>query len=238
MLQFAPLYPWLYRLLRPTFSTCLWSGSSQHCEIALSFDDGPHPIYTPQLLDVLAAHQVVATFFLLGVCVQRYPHVVKDIYDRGRRIGLHGYTHRLFPQLTGAQLKETLQQTRQVIAIACGLDPTTLPEDFFRDVRPPYGVFLPHTLTLLQQWGYRPVMWSVVPEDWLHPGVSIATKRVLKQVCNGALIVLHDGTYGGRDVAETVQQLIPELQGCGYQFVTVDRLWVTVRHPLVVEEAE
>jgi hypothetical protein len=68
-------------------------------------------------------------------------------------------------------------------------------------------------------------MWSVVPEDWVCPGVSIATKRILNQVHNGSLIVLHDGDYGGQNVAETAQQVIPQLYNYGYQFVTVDRLW-------------
>ncbi len=225
MLQFASVYPWLYRFLRPTFPTCLWVGDQQRPEISLSFDDGPHPVYTPQLLDVLDRYQVTASFFLLGICVQRFPQVVKQIYDRGHWIGLHGYTHRLFPQLTETELHNSLQQTRQAIITACEMDPNTPQEHLFRDVRPPYAVFLPQTLTLLHQWGYRPVMWSVVPEDWVHPGVSVATQRVLEQVNNGSLIVLHDGDYGGRDVAETVQQLIPKLNGCGYQFVTIDRLW-------------
>lgn len=226
MLQFAPVYPWLYRVLRLAFPTCLWSGNRQRPDIALTFDDGPHPIYTLQLLDVLDHYQIVASFFLLGVCAERYPHVVKEIYDRGHWIGLHGYTHRLFPQLTASELAASLQQTRQIIITACGLTPETCPPHLFQDVRPPYGVFLPQTLTLLQHWGYRPVMWSVVPEDWLHPGVTVAVQRVVQQVSNGSVIVLHDGCYGGRDVAETTNQLIPTLCGCSYQFVTIDRLWL------------
>jgi len=225
MIQFAPVYPWLYRILSPIFSTCLWVGDEQHPEIALTFDDGPHPIYTPQLLDVLDHYQVKASFFLLGVYVEQFPQVVKAIYDRGHWIGLHGYTHQLFPQFTETELHDSLQQTRQAIIAACGVNPTSQHANLFRDVRPPYAVFLPQTLTLLHQWGYRPVMWSVVPEDWLHPGVLIATQRILKQVANGSLIVLHDGDYGGRDVAETAQQLIPQLQDYGYKLVTIDRLW-------------
>jgi len=78
---------------------------------------------------------------------------------------------------------------------------------------------------LFQQWQYRPVMWSVVPEDWVRPGVDTVIKRVLQQVQNGSLIVLHDGVCGGQDVAATIEELIPRLQKRGYQFVTVEQLW-------------
>ena len=93
------------------------------------------------------------------------------------------------------------------------------------DVRPPNGLFTPQTLNLLSQWQYRPVMWSVVPEDWVRPGVSVVVQRVLQQVNNGSLIVLHDGACGGQDVAATVQNLVPQLLQQGYSFVTVDTLW-------------
>ena len=71
-------------------------------------------------------------------------------------------------------------------------------------------------------------MWSVIPEDWVHPGAAIVVQRVLDQVQNGSIIVLHDGYYGGRDVAETVDRLIPALLDRGYEFVTVNQLWATV----------
>ena len=68
-------------------------------------------------------------------------------------------------------------------------------------------------------------MWSVVPEDWVQPGVSVVVQRVLRQVQNGSVIVLHDGYYGGQDVAETTALLVPQLLQQGYQFVTIDALW-------------
>jgi peptidoglycan/xylan/chitin deacetylase (PgdA/CDA1 family) len=68
-------------------------------------------------------------------------------------------------------------------------------------------------------------MWSVVPEDWEQPGISVVVQRVLQQVQNGSLIVLHDGVCGGQDVAETTAQLLPVLLQQGYDFVTIDQLW-------------
>lgn len=219
-MHLAPLYPILYRILQPTFPSCLWAGNPNSKTIALTFDDGPHPHYTPALLEVLDHYSIPASFFWLGRAVRRESAIAKVIYERGHWIGLHGYDHHFFPLLTPAALKQSLQETQAAIALACNLHPSTI-----RDVRPPYGFFTPQTLSLLHQWHYRPVMWSVVTEDWVQPGASIVVQRVLQQVRNGSLIVLHDGADGGQDVAATTQQLVPQLLRQGYQFVTVDSLW-------------
>jgi peptidoglycan/xylan/chitin deacetylase (PgdA/CDA1 family) len=171
-------------------------------------------------LKVLDHYGIPASFFWLGVCVNRAPATAKEVYRRGHWLGLHGYDHRAFPKLSPSDLKQSMEQTQQAIQQACQLDP-----QYIRDVRPPNGLFTPQTLDLLQQWNYRPVMWSVVPEDWVQPGVNVVVQRVLRQVQNGSVIVLHDGYYGGQDVAETTAQLVPQLLQQGYQFVTIDALW-------------
>ena len=219
-MQFAPLYPILYKILKPTFPGCLWAGSPNSQAVALTFDDGPHPQYTPELLQVLDRYNIPASFFWLGVCVDRSPNVARAVYERGHWIGLHGYHHHSFPLLKPDVLKQSLQRNQDAIARACEIHPDTV-----RDVRPPNGLFTPQTLSLLHQWNYRPVMWSVVPEDWERPGINAVVQRVLQQVQNGSLIVLHDGYCGGQDVAETTAQLIPQLLQLGYYFVTIDYLW-------------
>jgi peptidoglycan/xylan/chitin deacetylase (PgdA/CDA1 family) len=252
-MQFAPLYPILYKILKPSFPSCLWAGATNSAAIALTFDDGPHPQYTPELLQVLDRYSIKASFFWLGVCVDRNPTLAREVYNQGHWIGLHGYHHHSFPFLTPNALKQSLEKTQQAIraalatatpsenasfegaapsertrnAQACQID-----LDNVRDVRPPNGLFTPQTLSLLHQWNYRPVMWSVVPEDWERPGVSVVVRRVLRQVRNGSLIVLHDGFCGGQDVAQTTAQLIPLLLEQGYHFVTIDQLWQQIQ-PLV-----
>lgn len=220
MMQLAPLFPVVYRILQPTFPNCLWAGDPNSKAIALTFDDGPHPTYTPQLLEVLAHYHVPASFFLLGACVERERAIARAISTAGHSLGLHGYDHRSFPFLTTTELQQSLQATQNAISKACGLHPTN-----FRDVRPPNGLFTPQILHALHQWQYRSVMWSVVPEDWVHPGVSLVADRILQQVTNGSVIVLHDGVYGGQDVAATTALIIPQLLQQGYNFVTVDTLW-------------
>jgi peptidoglycan/xylan/chitin deacetylase (PgdA/CDA1 family) len=223
-MAFAPLFPVLYRLLQPVFPGCLWAGNPNVAAIALTFDDGPHPQYTPELLKVLDQYGILASFFWLGVCVNHSPKVARVVYDRGHGIGLHGYDHRVFPRYTPMALKQSLEQTQVAIAQACNLELEQV-QTQVRNVRPPNGVFTPQTLQLLNQWGYRPTMWSVVPEDWVRPGQAIVIQRIMQQVQKGSLIVLHDGYCGGQDVAATAAELIPALLQQGYQFVTVDQLW-------------
>jgi peptidoglycan/xylan/chitin deacetylase (PgdA/CDA1 family) len=219
-MQLAPLFPLIHPILKTTFPQCLWQGQSHLNEIALTFDDGPHPEYTPELLKVLDDYQIPASFFWLGCCVERYPKIAQFIYQRGHWIGLHGYQHYSFPKLSLPQIKESLTKTQTAIEIACNLDSNSV-----LDVRPPNGLFTPKILTELQQWNYRPVMWSVVPEDWVHPGVEAVVNRVVKQTISGSIIVLHDGYYGGEDVAHSVAKIIPKLLEKGYKFVTIDQLW-------------
>ncbi|WP_414544705.1 polysaccharide deacetylase family protein [Nostoc sp. CCY0012] len=219
-MQLAPFLPFVHRILQPSFPNCLWHGDRSLKKIALTFDDGPHPEYTPQVLEVLDRYNIPASFFWLGACVNRSPDIAKAICDRGHWIGLHGYDHRSFPMLTPHELRDSLEKTQAAIYQACDLLPAQV-----CDVRPPNGFFTPKTLQLFIQWNYRPVMWSIVPVDWERPGVATVVQRVLKQVQNGSLIVLHDGVYGGQDVAATIQVLIPQLLQQGYQFVTIDSLW-------------
>ena len=212
------LYPLLHRIGRALLPNCLWRGDPRVPAVALTFDDGPHPKYTPTLLDVLARHGVTATFFLLGENVARFPSIVRQIVAAGHGIGLHGYTHRLFPALAPDALRRDLARTGAAIEGACGRGAG---DGTLRDVRPPGGVATPGTVARLRAWGYRPVMWGAVSEDWNCPGVSVVVRRTLAQTGAGTIIALHDGARGGQDVADVADALIPALRGLGYAFARV-----------------
>ncbi|EKD06966.1 MULTISPECIES: polysaccharide deacetylase family protein [Limnospira] len=220
-LQLAFLYPLLYPLLKFGFPNCLWSGNLSQRQIALTIDDGPHPQYTLELLQVLDYCQIKASFFWLGIFVEKYPKIAQEVHRRGHWIGIHGYQHKSFTRLNKRELKLSLDRTQSAICQICGL-----PENQVIYVRPPNGLFTGKTLQLLNNWNYRTVMWSVVPEDWVEPGVEVVSDRILRQTKNGSIIVLHDGYFGGCHVAETSAKVIPKLLKQGYEFVTIDQLWM------------
>jgi len=224
-MQLAPLFPIIHPILKSAFPRCLWTGDVNRREIALTFDDGPHNRHTLELLKVLDRTEIKASFFWLGCCVERYPEIAREICDRGHWICLHGYQHISFPKLKPQELKQSLEDTQKAISKACDLEPKLI-----RDVRPPNGFFTPQTLQLLKQWEYRPVMWSVVPEDWVRPGVSTVVSRVVQQTVNGSIIVLHDGYCGGEDVAAAAAKIIPLLLDKGYNFVSIEQLWQQVKN--------
>ncbi|MCM1984260.1 polysaccharide deacetylase family protein [Lyngbya confervoides] len=216
----APLIPPLHRWLSAQLPLCLWEGDPRRPQVALTFDDGPHPDYTPPLLAVLAQYQVKATFFWLGAWVDRHPTLARQVYEAGHWIGLHGYTHRSFLGQSPTQIRHQLERTQQAIARACGGDPAQ-----FIDVRPPYGICWRQTTQQIRAWGYRPCMWSVVPVDWTTPGIDCVAQRVLKHTRNGSIIVLHDGPSGGAQVAQSTQAFLPHLLTQGFSCLTVEEFW-------------
>jgi len=195
---------------------------SRH-EIALTFDDGPHPRDTSQVLDVLAKHDVHATFFLVGQYAGQYPHLVKQIHQGGHQLAVHCYRHVPFPMENASTLKGRLPRTRNAIANACSISPETI-----RDVRPPYGLFTTKTLYLLNKWGYRLVMWNSIPQHWIQP-VNWTIKQIFTEMVPGSVIALHDGHGHGRKVASIVDTIIPRLKERGFDFIKVENM-ETGRH--------
>jgi peptidoglycan/xylan/chitin deacetylase (PgdA/CDA1 family) len=189
--------------------------------IALTFDDGPNPEYTPLLLTKLAEYRVSATFFLIGRNLKRHPEIGRRIVQEGHEIGNHTYNHRILPFLSKVNIGIELASTHQLIAGLLNVQPTFL--------RPPNGLFTGRVLDTVEQLGYRAVVGDVFPVDVACPGPEIITRRVLRRVQPGSIIILHDG-YVRRfdsDKSQTVcalDGLIPRLCEQGYEFVTLSHL--------------
>jgi len=211
--------PWIHPILQRQFPQALWTGPKEEATIALTFDEGPDVRDTPALLNVLARHGVVATFFWLGERVQALPALVRAASAAGHQIAIHGYAHQAFPLLPATALQNQLDRTRALIAEATGENSATI-----RDVRPPYGAFTPHMLTLLARWQYRAVMWTVVPGHWLQPAAE-TVRQVVTQTRAGAILVLHEGRRRGPPVAALTDATLTRLRAAGWRYVTVDTLW-------------
>jgi len=210
------LSQYLYSQLQKCYPDVLFHGNSSRREIALTFDDGPHPRDTPQVLDVLAKHDVQATFFLVGRYVEQRPHLVRQIHQSGHQLGIHCYRHIPFPLENASTLNRQLDQSRNAIANICGVSP-----EIIRHVRPPYGVFTSRTLSHLTKWDYRLVMWNSIPQHWMQPA-SWTIKQVIDEALSGSIIVLHDGHGHGRKVAPVVDTIVPRLKDMGFGFVKVE----------------
>lgn len=184
----------------------------EHKRIALTFDDGPHPTYTMELLEGLKERGVQATFFVTGEHAKLHPDVIKRMQEDGHLIGNHTYSHIQLRVGNRQEFKEELQRTNQI------LEEITGEEVLY--VRPPYGSW---DKTLEKELNMLPVLWTVDPTDWSCLNAQIVTNRVLSKVKENDVILLHD--YYATSV-EAALKIVDELLKQGYEFVTVDELYV------------
>jgi peptidoglycan/xylan/chitin deacetylase (PgdA/CDA1 family) len=213
------------------FGKTLVSGPKNERVIALTYDDGPNPPYTQQILAVLRSQGAHATFFVVGRAVQAYPQIVRDELAGGNAIGNHTWSHGHLVLYDARGLRQTLQRTDAVIFAAAGVHTKIM--------RPPFGVRDWLVLQEARKLGYTPVMWSVpLAKDWEYPPARVIAARVLRYVGDGAIITLHDGNRGivcahsriaprvcdrSADV-EATRLIIAALKKQGYRFVTIPEL--------------
>lgn len=179
-------------------------------QIAITFDDGPNPEYTPKLLAGLKERNVSATFFLLGEEVERYPEIVEQIHSQGHLIGVHSYQHVNFKEVGVDAALEQIEKTRKAIYAVTG--------EYTGYVRPPYGCWQKELDTRAQ---LIEVLWNVDPRDWATTDASLVTQRILKDVRPGNIILLHDASESSVQAAFAS---IDALKKQGYTFVTVEEL--------------
>ena len=179
-------------------------------KIALTFDDGPHPYYTQQLLKGLKERNVKATFFITGQNVEAYPEIVKEIYAEGHLIGNHTYSHIQLTSKNEESFKQEILRTNEAIKEVTGQDTIY--------VRPPYGSW---NKEFEKELNMFPVLWTVDPLDWCSSDAS----RIVRSVCSKAkendIILMHD-QY--KTTVTAALKIVDELTQKGYEFVTVDEL--------------
>jgi peptidoglycan/xylan/chitin deacetylase (PgdA/CDA1 family) len=153
--------------------------------LAMTFDDGPHPSLTPKLLDILAQRNIKCTFFVIGDLAARYPSIMKRIVAEGHEVANHTYTHRTLTASSDAKIREELQKSQDAIMRITGTRP--------RMYRPPGGATNQRINQMIHnEFGYSCIMWSVDPQDWRRPGVSVVTSRLVNGAHNGAIMLAHD----------------------------------------------
>jgi peptidoglycan/xylan/chitin deacetylase (PgdA/CDA1 family) len=207
----------VHHQLQLRFPNALWQGNPNRHEVALTFDDGPDPAATSQLLTLLDAYRVKATFFHIGQRAANSPATVQEVAEAGHQVGVHGYVHESFVLKRSSTLCAELTLAQHMLADASGRPPSAITA-----VRPPYGHFTPSILKSLAGWGFQPVMWTVVPFHWLQ-SAAITIRQVKDGASNGAIVVLHE-TLPGPPVVELAAAILPMLVNDGYSFVTIDDL--------------
>ena len=179
--------------------------------IALTFDDGPSGRYTTRLLEGLNARNVDATFFLCGYRLETYPELAQTIRAGGHEIGLHGYSHDSMSEMSTATVATELEKTRALLPEGC----------LVNLMRPPGGSLSDSVRTAAQDAGVAIIHWSMDPKDWATKNSALIQQRVLDQVEDGDIILMHDMTDSSVDAALA---LVDQLQARGYHFLTVSQL--------------
>ena len=187
-------------------------------QLALTYDDGPNDPHTLRLLEVLARHDVQATFFLIGRYVQQRPDIVRAIVNSGHIVGNHTFTHPLLTLKSAAEVHKELIDCRAAIQDAIGSHSNLF--------RPPFGGRRPAVLRIARHLGLEPIMWNVTGYDWNAPPSSVIERKVAKKMRGGDVILLHDGGHKqmGADRSQTVvatEHLISRYKSEGYEFVTI-----------------
>lgn len=178
--------------------------------VALTFDDGPHPVYTKALLDGLAQRNVHATFFVIGKNIEGREELITRMQKEGHLIGNHTYDHVRICDLSGEAACEQIEKTSALIREITGED-----TEF---VRPPFGEW---NKSMECSFRMIPVLWDVDPLDWTTKNVSLVEQRILDTVKDGDIILLHDCYESS---VEAALDIVDRLQAQGYKFVTVEEL--------------
>ncbi|NLV16035.1 MAG: polysaccharide deacetylase family protein [Syntrophomonadaceae bacterium] len=193
--------------------------------IAFTFDDGPNPDATLQVLEVLKQHDAKATFFVLGIHAQEYPHLVKSIQLAGHEIGNHGFSHKIKEYNNTSFAESDIKQSEDVITRITGTRPRLL--------RPPGG-FLSRDLIkycLEEELQVITWTWQADYKDWKSTDSSYLAEQIVTGIQPGQIILLHDGGQNRQIMIKALTQALPELSDLGYSFVTISQLLALQENP-------
>ena len=180
--------------------------------IALTIDDGPSPVYTPQILKLLDKYQVTATFSMIGLQVDAYPGMAREVAAAGHMIANHTWSHRNLAVLAPVTIADQINRATDAIHTVTGRVPTLF--------RAPYGAWSPAILQRCAQTGMTPLDWSVDPRDWSRPGVASIVGNIMHNTKTGSIILEHDGGGNRSQTVAALKIVLPRLLAAGYQFTT------------------
>jgi peptidoglycan-N-acetylglucosamine deacetylase len=178
--------------------------------IALTIDDGPSPVYTPQVLQILERYGITASFSMIGENVTYYPGVAREVAAAGHTIVNHTWNHADLTSMGTAQVRGEIGQATDAIHTATGKSPALF--------RAPYGAWSKAVLNYCASEKLTPLDWSVDPQDWARPGVSKIVNTIMRTTQTGSIILEHDGGGNRAETVAALQIVIPRLLEEGYRF--------------------
>ncbi|OMD41902.1 polysaccharide deacetylase [Paenibacillus borealis] len=197
----------------------IWEVPTSQKVIALTFDDGPDPSETTQILDVLHKYNAKCTFFAIGKKIAAYPEVAKQVIAEGHELANHTYNHVYFKKpISEQQILQELELTEKEIVKISGKHSSLF--------RPPGGMYDDTLIDVSNNMGLKPVLWSWHQDtrDWNRPGVWSIYSKVIRNAKNGDIVLFHDYVHGQSQTGEALKIILPELAKQGFRFVTVSEL--------------
>ncbi|MCK4777242.1 MAG: polysaccharide deacetylase family protein [Actinomycetia bacterium] len=204
--------------------------------VALTFDDGPHPVYTEKILKTLKEKNIKATFFVIGKHVKKYKDVALKIAKEGHEIGNHTYSHRDLVPTTRGVVQREVKKTEKIVKEICGCQ--------MQIFRPPRGVLSNSVRKILIKRGYKIILWSVSTQDWRKISPVQILKRVKRFTKDGSIILFHDSGAiikpegaSRNNTVKALPQVIDFLQEQGYKLVTISELISSLEEEFSAKEA-
>lgn len=203
----------------------LFRGHPNRREVAITFDDGPHPPFTQRLLAMLKQLGVRATFFVVGRIAEKHPEILKQMVSDGHEVANHSYTHPKFSKLSYPEMVQELVKTNKVITKITGKP--------VRSFRAPGGDHSPKTISAAKSLNMTLVLWTNSPADFEKVGSQVLASRTLNHLHNGADILLHDGI---EETMEMLPLIVGRLRSQGYRFITIEEMTRHLEAPQVAQQ--
>ncbi|MER2000667.1 MAG: polysaccharide deacetylase family protein [Lysinibacillus sp.] len=194
----------------------VWEIKTKEKVVALTFDDGPHPEYTVQILDLLEQHDAKGTFFIVGEHAENHSQIVYRMYEEGHEIANHTYTHPFTKSVP--KIMQEIKQTDYTLFSITGYSPKLF--------RPVEGNYTDPLVEAVSKEGYKIVMWSwhQDTEDWKDPGVNTIVNKVINGIEEGNIVLFHDGGGNREQTVKAIEIILPKLKEQGYKFITVSEM--------------
>lgn len=185
--------------------------------VAFTFDDGPNPLYTPQLLDIFSKVSGRATFFMIGEMIEKHLEAAVAVHAHHHEIGNHTYSHPFLTKISPEQCENELLRTEKLITQITGAPPAVM--------RPPYLDYNDDVHAITSKFGYHVIgALNLETRDWEMPGVDHILNVTRRHIKNGSILIFHDGYEDRSQTIEAVSILTRELSEQGFRFVTVSEL--------------